>query len=44
MISLNEGDGIIQVCVMLSTVEISERDFIIALATNDGTGSYPLIF
>ena len=38
MISLNEGDGTVQVCVTLSTIEISERDFIIELATNDGTG------
>ncbi len=38
MLSVGERDGIVQVCATLSAVEDTERDFIIALATSDGTG------
>ena len=39
MISVNEGDGNVQVCAILFSIEDIERDFIIALNTNDGTGN-----
>ena len=39
MVSVGEGDGMVQVCATLSTVEDTERDFTITLATSDGTGT-----
>ncbi len=38
MLSVGEGDGIVQVCATLSTVEDTERNFTITLATSDSTG------
>ena len=39
MVSVDEGDGMVQVCAALSAVEDTERDFSVTLATSDGTGS-----
>jgi hypothetical protein len=38
MMSVGEGDGMVQVCATLSAVNDTERDFTIALATGDGSG------
>ena len=38
MVSVGEGDGMVQVCATLSAVEDTERDFTITLTTSDGTG------
>ena len=38
MLRVNEGDGMVRVCVALSAMEDTERNFTIAIATNDGTG------
>ena len=43
MVSVGEGDGIVQVCATLSAVEATERDFTITLATSDGTGNMRLL-
>ncbi len=40
MLSVGEGDGIVQVCATLSAMEDTERNFTITLATSDGTGPY----
>ncbi len=40
MLNIGEGGGMVQVCVTLSAVEDTERNFAISLATSDGTGSY----
>ena len=40
MVSVGEGDGMVQVCATLSAVEDTERDFTITLATSDGTGMH----
>ena len=37
-ISIGEGEGIVEVCVTLSAMEDTERNFDIALATKDDTG------
>ena len=40
MVSVGEGDGMVQVCATLSAVEETERDFNVTLSTSnvDGTG------
>ncbi len=38
MLSVDEGDGMVQVCATLSAVEDTQRNFIITLTTNDDTG------
>ena len=38
MVSVGEGDGVVQVCATLSAVEETERDFNITLNIADGTG------
>ncbi len=38
LLSVGEGDGMVQACATLSTVEDTERNFTITLATSDGTG------
>ncbi len=38
MLSVNEGDGMVQVCATLSAIEATERNFTITLDTRDGTG------
>jgi hypothetical protein len=40
MMSVTEGNGMVQVCATLSAVNDIERDFSIALATDDGTGKF----
>ena len=39
-LTIGEEDGIAHVCSTLSTLEDTERDVIVILATNDGTGTY----
>ena len=39
MSSVSEGDGAVQVCATLSVMEDTERDFVISVSTNDGTGT-----
>ncbi len=39
MLSVGEGDGMVQVCVILSAVEDTERNVNISLSTSDGTGN-----
>jgi hypothetical protein len=36
--SISEDNGTVQVCATLSSIEPTERDFNITLATSDGTG------
>ena len=36
---VDEGDGNVQVCAVLSSQEDTERDFDIVIATMDGTGA-----
>jgi hypothetical protein len=38
MMSVGEGDGMVQVCATLSAVNDTEREFSITFATGDGTG------
>ncbi len=38
MLSVGEGDGMVQVCGTLSAIEDTERNFTITLATSNGTG------
>ncbi len=38
MLSVGEGDGMVQVCAALSAVEDTERNLTIALVTSDSTG------
>ena len=38
MVSVDEEDGMVQVCATLSALDDTERDFTIMLATADGTG------
>ncbi len=38
MLSVGEGDELVQVCATLSVMEDTERDFTVTLATSDGTG------
>ncbi len=38
IMSVGEGDGMVQVCATLSAVEDTERDVAITLATSDNTG------
>ena len=39
-ISVNEGDGEVLVCTTLSVLQDTERDFDVALVTNNNTGEY----
>jgi hypothetical protein len=41
--SVNEEDGMVQVCASLSAVNDTERNFTITLATGDGTGMAKLV-
>ena len=43
MLSVGEGDGMVQVCATLSAVEETERNFTITLTNSDDTG-YGLVF
>jgi hypothetical protein len=38
MMSIGEGDAMVQVCASLSAVNDTKRDFTITLATGYGTG------
>jgi hypothetical protein len=38
MMSVGEGDVMVEVCATLSAVNDTERDFTVTLATGDGTG------
>ena len=38
MVTVDESDGTVQVCVMLSTPENTERDVSFTLASRNGTG------
>ena len=38
MVSVDEGDGMVQVCAELSAVEATQREFSVTLATSDGSG------
>ncbi len=38
MLSVNEGDGMVQVCATLSAAEDTERNFTVTLTTSDGIG------
>ncbi len=38
MLTVGEGDGMVQVCATLSAIEDTERNFTLTLSTNDGTG------
>ncbi len=39
IISIGEGDGMVQVCaILMMAVEGTERDIAITLSTSDGTG------
>jgi hypothetical protein len=40
MMSVSEGDGMVQVCATLSAMNDTEREFSITLATGDGSGTY----
>ena len=37
-VSVDEADGVVTVCAILSVVEATERNFTITLSTDDGTG------
>ncbi len=38
LLSVGEGDGMVQVCATLSAIEDTERNITITLYTSDGTG------
>ncbi len=38
MMSVNEGDEMVQVCATLSVINDTERSISVTLATSDGTG------
>ena len=38
MLSVGEGAGMVEVCVSLSALSDTERDFVISLATSSNTG------
>lgn len=38
MLSVGEGEGVVQVCGTLSATKETERDFIVTLTTSDDTG------
>ena len=38
MTSVGEGSGSLKVCATLLSIEDTERDFVVALVTSDGTG------
>ncbi len=40
MLSVGEGDVMVQVCATLSAAEDTERHFTITLTTSDNTGKY----
>ena len=35
---ISEGNGMVEVCAILSAMEATERDFTVTLATNNDTG------
>ncbi len=39
MLSVGEGDGMVEVCATLSAVEAIERNFTTTLITSNGTGN-----
>ena len=39
MLSVGEGDGVVQVCATLSAAEETEKNFTVTLVTSDGTGT-----
>ena len=41
-VGVGEGDGLVQVCAMLSAMEVTERNFTVTLITSDGTGKYAI--
>ena len=43
MLSVGEGNGTVQVCILLSAMEDTERDFLVMLAASNGTGKADLI-
>ncbi len=43
MLSVGEGDGMVQVCATLSAMDATERNFTITLTTSDSTGKDTLI-
>ena len=40
MLSVGEGDGMVEVCVSLSAMGGTERGFTVALATSSNTGEW----
>lgn len=38
MLSIGEGSGMVQVCATKASLEVSQRNVIITLASSDGTG------
>ena len=40
MVSVGEGDGLVQVCATLSAVEATDIQITITLTISDGTGIY----
>ena len=38
MVSVDEGDGMVQVCAELNAVEVTQREFSVTLATSDDSG------
>ena len=43
MVSVGEGDGMVQVCATLSAVEDTETNSTITLATKDRSGGFRII-
>ncbi len=44
MLIVGEGDEMVQVCATLSSMEATERNFTITLATSDGTGNDVILY
>ena len=40
MVRVNEGDGTVQICAMLSSIEDTQRNFSINMATREISGIY----
>ena len=40
MLDVNEGDGIVEVCVMLASLNSTEREVIVTLTPDTGTGKF----
>ena len=38
MLSVGEGNETVEVCILLSAIDATERDFPVMLATSNGTG------